>query len=113
MLLIFYRLSPQEKRSGILKELKILYVSRAFPRPYCSLLLADFETEVSKIEDPEQGGLPADDRPRTGMGEHTTEVLKAIGYSGEKIKHLKEVKTIKTTMKSEARNKFKRPKPEI
>ena len=32
--------------------------------------------------------------PSPGWGEHTTEVLKAIGFSGKEIEHLKEVKAI-------------------
>ncbi len=40
---------------GLLKELKMLDLSRLLPGPYCSLLLADLGMEVLKIEDPEQG----------------------------------------------------------
>jgi len=40
---------------GLLKELKMLDLSRLLPGPYCSLLLADLGMEVLKVEDPEQG----------------------------------------------------------
>src|SRR4030066_1699807 len=40
---------------GLLKELKMLDLSRLLPGPYCSLLLADLGMEVLKIEDLEQG----------------------------------------------------------
>ena len=40
---------------GLLKELKMVDLSRLLPGPYCSLLLADLGMEVLKIEDPEQG----------------------------------------------------------
>ena len=40
---------------GLLKELKMLDLSRLLPGPYCSLLLADLGMEVLKIEDSEQG----------------------------------------------------------
>ena len=40
---------------GLLKELRMLDLSRLLPGPYCSLLLADLGMEVLKIEDPEQG----------------------------------------------------------
>ena len=40
---------------GLLKELKMLDLSRLLPGPYCSLLLADLGMEVLKIEDPEMG----------------------------------------------------------
>jgi len=51
VLLIFLR----EKWMGLLKELKMLDLSRLLPGPYCSLLLADLGMEVLKIEDPELG----------------------------------------------------------
>ena len=38
---------------GLLKDLKMLDLSRLLPGPYCSLLLADLGMEVLKIEDPE------------------------------------------------------------
>ncbi len=40
---------------GLLKELKMLDLSRLLPGPYCSLLLADLGMEVLKVEDLEQG----------------------------------------------------------
>ena len=40
---------------GLLRELRMLDLSRLLPGPYCSLLLADLGMEVLKIEDPEQG----------------------------------------------------------
>ena len=40
---------------GLLKELRMLDLSRLLPGPYCSLLLADLGMEVLKVEDPEQG----------------------------------------------------------
>ncbi len=40
---------------GLLRELKMLDLSRLLPGPYCSLLLADLGMEVLKVEDPEQG----------------------------------------------------------
>jgi len=40
---------------GLLKNLKMLDLSRLLPGPYCSLLLADLGMEVLKIEDPELG----------------------------------------------------------
>jgi crotonobetainyl-CoA:carnitine CoA-transferase CaiB-like acyl-CoA transferase len=40
---------------GLLKELKMLDLSRLLPGPYCSLLLADLGMEVLKVEDPDQG----------------------------------------------------------
>jgi crotonobetainyl-CoA:carnitine CoA-transferase CaiB-like acyl-CoA transferase len=40
---------------GLLKELKMLDLSRLLPGPYCSLLLADLGMEVLKVEDPELG----------------------------------------------------------
>src|SRR4030065_286502 len=40
---------------GLLKELKMLDLSRLLPGPYCSLLLADLGMEVLKIEDSGQG----------------------------------------------------------
>ncbi len=40
---------------GLLRELKMLDLSRLLPGPYCSLLLADLGMEVLKIEDPELG----------------------------------------------------------
>ena len=40
---------------GLLKDLKMLDLSRLLPGPYCSLLLADLGMEVLKIEDLEQG----------------------------------------------------------
>lgn len=40
---------------GLLKELKMLDLSRLLPGPYCSLLLADLGMEVLKVEDTEQG----------------------------------------------------------
>jgi crotonobetainyl-CoA:carnitine CoA-transferase CaiB-like acyl-CoA transferase len=40
---------------GLLKELKMLDLSRLLPGPYCSLLFADLGMEVLKVEDPEQG----------------------------------------------------------
>ncbi len=40
---------------GLLKELKMLDLSRLLPGPYCSLLLADLGMEVLKVEDPIQG----------------------------------------------------------
>lgn len=40
---------------GLLKELKMLDLSRLLPGPYCSLLLADLGMEVLKIEDPDMG----------------------------------------------------------
>jgi crotonobetainyl-CoA:carnitine CoA-transferase CaiB-like acyl-CoA transferase len=42
-------------RVGLLRELKMLDLSRLLPGPYCSLLLADLGMEVLKVEDPEQG----------------------------------------------------------
>ncbi|PIX24431.1 MAG: formyl-CoA transferase [Deltaproteobacteria bacterium CG_4_8_14_3_um_filter_45_9] len=44
-----------EEWVGLLKELKMLDLSRLLPGPYCSLLLADLGMEVLKIEDPELG----------------------------------------------------------
>jgi crotonobetainyl-CoA:carnitine CoA-transferase CaiB-like acyl-CoA transferase len=40
---------------GPLEGFKMLDLSRLLPGPFCSLLLADLEMEVLKIEDPEQG----------------------------------------------------------
>jgi crotonobetainyl-CoA:carnitine CoA-transferase CaiB-like acyl-CoA transferase len=40
---------------GLLKDLKMLDLSRLLPGPYCSLLLADLGMEVLKVEDTEQG----------------------------------------------------------
>jgi crotonobetainyl-CoA:carnitine CoA-transferase CaiB-like acyl-CoA transferase len=40
---------------GLLKELKMLDLSRLLPGPYCTLLLADLGMEVLKVEDLEQG----------------------------------------------------------
>jgi crotonobetainyl-CoA:carnitine CoA-transferase CaiB-like acyl-CoA transferase len=40
---------------GLLRELKMLDLSRLLPGPYCSLLLADLGMEVLKIEDPDLG----------------------------------------------------------
>jgi crotonobetainyl-CoA:carnitine CoA-transferase CaiB-like acyl-CoA transferase len=40
---------------GLLKELKMLDLSRLLPGPYCSLLLADLGMEVLKVEDPDLG----------------------------------------------------------
>ena len=40
---------------GLLKDHKMLDLSRLLPGPYCSLLLADLGMEVLKIEDPELG----------------------------------------------------------
>ena len=40
---------------GLLKELKMLDLSRLLPGPYCSLLLADLGMEVLKVEDPDMG----------------------------------------------------------
>ncbi len=40
---------------GLLRELKMLDLSRLLPGPYCSLLLADLGMEVLKVEDPELG----------------------------------------------------------
>ena len=40
---------------GLLKELKLLDLSRLLPGPYCSLLLADLGMDVLKVEDPDQG----------------------------------------------------------
>ncbi len=40
---------------GLLRELKMLDLSRLLPGPYCSLLLADLGMEVLKVEDPEEG----------------------------------------------------------
>ena len=40
---------------GLLKELKMLDLSRLLPGPFCSLLLADLGMEVLKVEDTEQG----------------------------------------------------------
>jgi crotonobetainyl-CoA:carnitine CoA-transferase CaiB-like acyl-CoA transferase len=40
---------------GLLKDLKMLDLSRLLPGPYCSLLLADLGMEVLKIEDLEMG----------------------------------------------------------
>lgn len=40
---------------GLLKELRMLDLSRLLPGPYCSLLLADLGMDVLKVEDPEQG----------------------------------------------------------
>jgi len=40
---------------GLLKELRMLDLSRLLPGPYCSLLLADLGMEVVKVEDPDQG----------------------------------------------------------
>ena len=43
------------KRVGLLKELRMLDLSRLLPGPYCSLLLADLGMEVLKVEDPDLG----------------------------------------------------------
>jgi len=40
---------------GLLKELRMLDLSRLLPGPYCSLLLSDLGMEVLKVEDPDQG----------------------------------------------------------
>ena len=40
---------------GPLQDLKMLDLSRLFPGPYCSLLLADLGMEVLKIEDHDLG----------------------------------------------------------
>ncbi len=40
---------------GLLKEFRMLDLSRLLPGPYCSLLLADLGMEVLKVEDPDQG----------------------------------------------------------
>ena len=40
---------------GLLKELRMLDLSRLLPGPYCSLLLADLGMEVLKVEDPDLG----------------------------------------------------------
>ncbi len=40
---------------GLLRDLKMLDLSKLLPGPYCSLLLADLGMEVLKVEDPEQG----------------------------------------------------------
>lgn len=40
---------------GLLKELKMLDLSRLLPGPYCTLLLADLGMGVLKVEDLEQG----------------------------------------------------------
>lgn len=40
---------------GLLRELKMLDLSRLLPGPYCSLLLADLGMEILKVEDTEQG----------------------------------------------------------
>jgi len=55
MLLIFQFIISIEEWVGLLKNLKMLDLSRLLPGPYCSLLLADLGMEVLKIEDPELG----------------------------------------------------------
>ena len=55
MLLIFYRSSHRWRWWGLLRELKMLDLSRLLPGPYCSLLLADLGMEILKVEDTEQG----------------------------------------------------------
>src|SRR4030042_1493091 len=55
MLLIFQFIISMEEWVGLLKDHKMLDLSRLLPGPYCSLLLADLGMEVLKIEDPELG----------------------------------------------------------